>query len=273
MNVRTTTSVLAALCLSTIPCLAVTDLEAGDLALMAFNSDNPDAFAFVAWVDVEAGTEISFTDDGYKADGSWRRAETQILTWTNSTGGTVPAGTVVVIDGGVADLGNASGSMPYLSADGDQLFAFQGTFEGNMLNGTLIYGIDFSGAPGWDADSTSADTSALPPELSSADASFAVPEVDNAQFRDTLNPDSRRFADVEAAKAAVRQAQNWDLTNARITPLSSRDIDGTGSQPVHAPALNSWGAALLLLVLAATALAGVRRLRYAEAARQPTREP
>ena len=263
MHLQTTATSLGVLCLSLAPCFAAAGLKSGDVAILGFNSDNPDALAFVAWVQLAAGTQISFTDDGYKADGTWRRAETQILTWTNDTSAPVAAGTVVAVDGGQGDLGSTSGTTPYLSADGDQVFAFQGTFEGNTLNGTLLCGLDFNGSTGWDDDATSASTSALPPELSGADAHFAVAEVDNGQLRDVALPDSRTFPDVTAAKVAVRQAANWELSNVRLTPLSSRDIDLNGIQPVHAPALNAWGAAILLLGLAATALAGVGRARRA----------
>lgn len=266
MSIRTARAIMRTWCLAITPCLAATALTAGDVAIIGFNTDNPDAFAFVAWVDVDSGTEIRFTDDGYKADGTWRRAETQIMTWTNDTGGALAAGTVVVIDGGVADLGSASGTTPYLSADGDQIFAFQGTFDGNTLNGTLLYGLDFSGPAGWDADAGSASTSALPPELSAPEGNLALAEVDNAQLRDVPLPDSRTFPDVTAARAALRRTENWELSNTRLTPLSSRDIDLNGTQPVHAPALNSWGAAVLLSVLAATALLGARRVRLAQPA-------
>ena len=44
--------------------IAQTTLEAGDLAIIGFNGDNPDQFSFVLLVDVTANTEITFTDSG-----------------------------------------------------------------------------------------------------------------------------------------------------------------------------------------------------------------
>jgi hypothetical protein len=52
--------------------IAQTTLTAGDLAIIGFNGDNPDQFAFVLLVDIESGTEITFTDSGLKSDDTFR---------------------------------------------------------------------------------------------------------------------------------------------------------------------------------------------------------
>jgi hypothetical protein len=54
--------ILTSICSSSI--IAQTTLEAGDLAIIGFNGDNPDQFSFVLLVDVTANTEITFTDSG-----------------------------------------------------------------------------------------------------------------------------------------------------------------------------------------------------------------
>ena len=54
---------------------AQTTLAAGDLAIIGFNGDNPDQFAFVLLVDIESGTEITFTDSGVKSDDTFRGNE------------------------------------------------------------------------------------------------------------------------------------------------------------------------------------------------------
>ena len=47
-------------------------LEAGDLAIIGFNGDNPDQFTFVLLVDVTANSEITFTGSGLKSDDTFR---------------------------------------------------------------------------------------------------------------------------------------------------------------------------------------------------------
>ena len=57
------------------PAGAVTTLAPGDLAVIGVNADNPDEFAFVVLVSVDAGTEIRFTDSGWESDGTFRANE------------------------------------------------------------------------------------------------------------------------------------------------------------------------------------------------------
>ena len=71
-----------------------TVLAAGDIAIINYNSDDPDAFAFVFLRDVEAGTTINFTDNGWQAAGGFRADEgtatytapTDIVAVTNEVG-------------------------------------------------------------------------------------------------------------------------------------------------------------------------------------------
>ena len=44
-----------------------TTLAAGDIAIVGYDATNPDDFAFVVLRDVEAGTAISFTDNGWSS--------------------------------------------------------------------------------------------------------------------------------------------------------------------------------------------------------------
>ncbi|RME41816.1 MAG: hypothetical protein D6796_15335, partial [Caldilineae bacterium] len=54
------------------PIRAATILSAGDIAIIGFNFDNPDEFAFVLLADVQAGTAITFTDNGWRSDNTFR---------------------------------------------------------------------------------------------------------------------------------------------------------------------------------------------------------
>ncbi len=54
---------------------AQTILNAGDIAIVGINTDNPDDFAFVLLTDIESGTVINFTDNGWLAAGGFRTGE------------------------------------------------------------------------------------------------------------------------------------------------------------------------------------------------------
>ena len=49
-----------------------TVLSPGDIAIVHYSSDTPDSFAFVFLRDVEAGTTVNFTDNGWLAAGGFR---------------------------------------------------------------------------------------------------------------------------------------------------------------------------------------------------------
>ena len=55
-----------------------TVLTAGDIAIVQYNSSTTDSFTFVFARDIEAGTVVNFTDNGWLAAGGFRaRAKAQ----------------------------------------------------------------------------------------------------------------------------------------------------------------------------------------------------
>ncbi len=102
---------------------------AGDIMFVGYNADGTDGFAFVLLVDTPNGTSIGFTDNEW--DGSSFNTGEGEITWTNNTGGTLSAGTVIKLTGTSsgspsANSGSAAGSIN-LNASDEGLFAFTGT--------------------------------------------------------------------------------------------------------------------------------------------------
>ena len=150
----------------------------GELVFTGYNSDNPDEFGFFTTVPIDAGATISFTDDGWFAVGGLRTNE-GIISWTNDTGGAIGAFSEILVQGTAsASEGSVSvmaGSFA-LSASGDQLLAFQGALPTG--NSDIIGALQMNGA--WDADATSANSSAQP---GTGFMSLAItPELDNAYY-------------------------------------------------------------------------------------------
>ena len=52
-----------------------TVLSPGDLAIVQYNSSTTDSFTFVFARDIEAGTVVNFTDNGWLATGGFRPGE------------------------------------------------------------------------------------------------------------------------------------------------------------------------------------------------------
>lgn len=104
-----------------------TTLSAGDIAIVGVRSSgdrgsNDDAFAFVVLRDIDAGTQIKFTDNEW-VRGAFNTGEGE---YTYTASGVVAAGTVVT----VAVDGSVPGNISLPAALGDQIIAFQGTQAG-----------------------------------------------------------------------------------------------------------------------------------------------
>ncbi|MEO0824678.1 MAG: ExeM/NucH family extracellular endonuclease [Cyanobacteria bacterium J06642_9] len=168
-----------------------TILTSGDIAIIGFNFDNPDEFAFVPLVDLETGTEIKFTDNGWFAAGGFRANE-GTFTWTATEN--IPAGTVI----------SPAVSSVAFSASGDQILAYQG----EDANPTFIYALNSEGNPGvWQADATSSNTSALPTGLVNGETALALDEIDNAIYTGITSGTQAELL------AAISDPSNWTGSN------------------------------------------------------------
>ena len=100
-------SILVALpiLLLTTSAFAQTTLAPGDIAVIQLQGDDPDSFAFVTFVDIDAGTGIYFTDCGVTTAGQFRTpACTEgARKYTAPTGG-LDAGDIIKYAGGGADF-------------------------------------------------------------------------------------------------------------------------------------------------------------------------
>jgi hypothetical protein len=113
-----------------------TVLKAGDIAIIGFQTDNNDHFAFVTLVDLAANTKIQFSEKGWNgslAVPAFATSSEGIHSWTAPNSG-ILKGTVVTVSfsstgtSPVASLGTVSSTaVSGFSTSGDQLIAFQGT--------------------------------------------------------------------------------------------------------------------------------------------------
>ncbi|MBI1315382.1 hypothetical protein GC167_00780 [bacterium] len=218
---------------SSAPIYAQTTLSVGDLAVVRYsaesNATNIDQFAFVPFVDLSPGTVIRFTDCGWQNSISGfrpRTANEDTLRWTNSTGGTIAAGTVIYINidytaaAGMAattNVGTARASNSFnLQDGGDQIFAFQGNFS----SPSLVFGINFDftdGLPWRLTDANNENSSNLPAALnvSGGNLGFASAERDNGAFEDL-----RTAASVAQMRSAILDERAWYITDTHANMLA-----------------------------------------------------
>ncbi len=147
----------------------------GDIAFVAYTtrSNGVSGFAFVLLDNCPAGTTIHFTDEEWTgtAFASFSGVGEGDLSWQNTTGATIPRGTVIKVAGPVSNIGvvvwsstNTSVNLGTLNiittnynhADADQVYAMtaprptSGTFTGTFLafvGGIATTNFSFNGTP------------------------------------------------------------------------------------------------------------------------------
>ena len=113
--------------------MAVTPLSPGDIAVIGYNSDDPDTFSFVALKPIGSGTVIRFTDQSW--NGSTFSASGTDSTITFTASADIAAGTVIP-----SSSAQFSGTLNLDSA-GDTIYAYQGAINTPT---TFLYAIEFA---------------------------------------------------------------------------------------------------------------------------------
>jgi len=190
-----------------------TILSPGDLAIVGVNADDPDAFNFVLLTDIEAGTEIFFTDNGVFADGTFRANE-GILQYTAPTA--LAAGTVIGYTDINADFTETDAGFA-LSTGGDQVIAYQG----DVTNPTFIYAVQTNSTQ-FQSTATSSNTSALPTGLVAGETAVAVGSGsgDGSEFNNSTYNQAVTSGTQAELLVAIGDANNWNGDNSRIAALA-----------------------------------------------------
>lgn len=207
-----------------------TSLNPGDIAIVGFNTStwgnsggcysNQDNFAFVPLVDLEAGTEIYFTDNGVKAGSGCLRDNEGKLKYTAPAGG-VDKGTIISIytfadgscnpevfggPGTVADV--STGSAFDLNVSGEQIIVYQDVAGDNCPDNYLFA---VSNNVSWDADATDSHTSAIPPGLTNGVNAVVLPK-DGSDFQNNARFDCGLVGSgsKEAIMESLVDYNNWE---------------------------------------------------------------
>lgn len=252
-------------------------LSAGDIAFTGYNSSgtNVDSFSFVLLVNIPAGTQISFTDNGWLATNAFRVGE-QHLTWT--AGQAFLAGREITIFGTTSptpltpssivavtsnSAGTCTGTMLSLSTTGDQIIAYQGTvatptiISAIHMNVYAITGVGDCGnttAASWDPLCIDGGTGTIgntffsvkPPTLTTGTNALWLGTVDVTASEEDWGVFNCTgpLATPAQVRAAVNNNANWfsgDGATTRRTSPSTCTFLGLSPLPIK---LNSFSAQL-----------------------------
>lgn len=177
-------------------------LTAGDIAVIAVNTDATKNVVFVALADIPANTTISFTDNSWDATGeAWRTGE-GIIEWSNTA--ITTAGTVVNITLGspyTVDVGSITNNTSFnMSTSGDQVLAYEGTIA-PTTNASALWLYAFSTENFVYANNS--NSSDIPTALASYSVamSASTTETDNAYFANDST--TQTAVSVSGTKAAL----------------------------------------------------------------------
>ena len=185
------------------------NLNAGDIAILGFQSDTPDKFAFIVLTDLIAGTEIKFTDNGWKDDNTLYTYE-GTLTWTVPSEG-LDKGSIITVNygtGWTATSGTitSSGSIAFATS-GDQIIVYQGT----PSSPTLIYA--FSTSPWMTSGTINSNTSYLPSGLSNGTTAHCFSSTyDNGFYTNETIIESKA-----SALSSISNDENWTKSDTAVT--------------------------------------------------------
>lgn len=190
-----------------------TTLSAGDLAIIAFQGDNPDKFAFVLLKDIESGTQIRFTDSGWQSDNTFRGNEGATK---YTAAAAVSAGTVITFTGNgsngfTSDNDATVGNTGFnLSEQGDQIFAFQGVSTAP----SFIFALQ-TNSNTWQTTSTASTNSAIPQGLTNGTNAVAVGSGPGAgdEYDNAMYTGSESFTSPSECLASVSNNANWTGSN------------------------------------------------------------
>lgn len=215
-------------------------LSIGDIQITGYQSQNPDSFSFVTWADIAAGAGLTFTDNGFNGT-AFRSTEGAGISWSNSTGGVIAAGTVINITTGLgADQGTGAAT-PAFANTGDQIFVIDGSGATVSATAPLLFGFNYTGTAGWSDTGANSNTSALPSVLNVSGGNLALGGASstNTGVQYTGPRSGKTIAEY---KALLSDIANWTPVTGTSTGgvsggVTSTDFVVASAEPVPTPAL------------------------------------
>lgn len=223
--------------------------SAGDGAFLGFNVDGDDDLAFVFFRDIQNGEYIYFTDDEWNGT-AFEDVNEGTLLWTNDTGATISAGTVLILtdvdNDANASFGASVGSLTMdettfnMSGAGDIVYAYSGT------RGVPEFIAAFTNDPVGFEES--------PATLTNTGLTEGSTAINLSAFSDTngtgTSPDGgeyigpRNFANFNEYLTAINTASNWEFEETDgelLLPLDGSSVTLTEEKQCGLAATQTYG--------------------------------
>jgi len=194
----------------------------GDLMIVTADSDVTEGFDFVPLVDLDAGTAITFTDNGW-TNGTWRTNEGSVV---YTAPGAVSAGTVLSYRSTNVNGFVKSGNFD-LSGSGDTILVYQGSAG----SPTFLLGVGLAAATTWiESGAVTANNSMIPSGLSTgASTIVACGNLDNYQYLAANGTTGSQ----SALLALVGNPANWVGSDSNAYAKFTPDFAIGASEPIN----------------------------------------
>jgi hypothetical protein len=189
-----------------IPAKAQTQLQPGDIAILGYQTDNPDEFSFLALKEISSGTQISFTDNGW--NGSALTTNEGTFLWTATTN---------IVQGAVVNVLPTSVAF---STTGDQIIAYQGSASAP----NFIYALTSNA---WVTGSILSTTSRIPAGLTDGLTAVSFSTEQNNGFFNQLNASGSRGE----LLALIGNSNNWTRSATRFSSFPTWSFQVVVPQP------------------------------------------
>ena len=193
-------------------------IGAGDIAFIKYQSDAPDEFSIITFVDIPASQTFYFTDNQWTTESGPLAINEQTMTWT-TPGTVIPAGTVITFSNPsgstttVTPSGNGIGTnaLNGISASGDQIFMYKGS-SGSPSQ--FICGLNFGNSGAWQTSAgIDSSISFLPADLTNnVNAISFASDLDNGYYGNTM------AGSISTLKSLINNGANWTRSNSLQTP-------------------------------------------------------
>ncbi len=227
-----------------------TNLAAGAIAFIGYNSDDPDGFAFIALTDLPPTEQIYFTDEGWNGS-AWNGSPNEAhFSWTAPAAG-LPIGSIVrIYESATNTLTASSGTVSGLLvgtvfhySSGDQVLAYQSATGADPAAPQFVAGLhadyqsdNYDAATGWSATGNSDSTSGVPSGLANAVNCVslfpATTERRNAKYTGTLT------GSADVLRAAINDYRNWSFAD---TPFAIAPTDFATPVVTYSPEIEVVG--------------------------------
>ncbi len=203
-----------------IDCLgSIYNLNFNDIAIIGMNTSSKNVISFVVVNTIPANTKIKFTDNGY-SDPTTQMLTEGTLIYTAPT--SLTSGTVVTWTNGMTITGtgwnSAAPSNFTLAVNGDQLFAYQGTWGISGGNTSLLGGMMTGGTWVTTGTITNVTTNSyLPAALTVGVNAMSVFNPNAYYLNNTANTTISQLN----LPARTKDSTNWNTSSTQIYPTPS----------------------------------------------------